>query len=84
MLSGRGVFGSSIGEASSPATPAGGDVPITFNYALRVWWAYYWPTSVASLVITVVIAFWLRALVGLAFPAQLYPWAIRALPFVAT
>lgn len=80
MLNRRGMFDSEVGAGA----PTPGGLQVSFNYALRVWWAYYWPTSLVSFVAVAVIAFWLRAFAGLAFPARYLPLAIRVLPYVVT
>ena len=42
------MFDNAAGAGSAPAFEPDAYVQATFPNALRVWWAYYWPTSVLS------------------------------------
>jgi hypothetical protein len=57
----------------------------TLNHGLRVWWAYYWPTSLISacLIATMIVALriaWQNALVS----GNFIRWANGILPYVVT
>jgi hypothetical protein len=36
----------------------------TLNHGLRIWWAYYWPTTVAAALLTFCTIYWVRVLYG--------------------
>ena len=57
----------------------------TLNHGLRVWWAYYWPTSLISVVLIATISIvlriaWQNALVSAGFVR----WASSILAYVVT
>ncbi len=52
MLSRSGIFDNAV---SAGAHDANAYVQATFPNALRVWWAYYWPTSALSFLLDVVL-----------------------------
>jgi hypothetical protein len=60
MLSSPGMFESASGAGSSPAFDRNAYVQATFPNALRVWWAYYWPTSVLTFLLDIVLLAALR------------------------
>lgn len=84
MLSRRGIFDSEGGPSASAVGLVSGAPQITFNSALRVWWAYYWPTSVISFVFVAIVAFWLGIFAGVSFPARFLLPAIRFLPYIVS
>ena len=82
MLSQPGMFDTS--SATSASQPLDDYIQPTLNHGLRVWWAYYWPTTLAVIAISVVVGFFLgilMALGGLSRSSMLtiatyqaYPW----------
>lgn len=57
----------------------------TLNHALRIWWAYYWPTSLAAGMIIFCGAFWLRLLYErVAISAHTLRISLIVLPYAAT
>ncbi len=84
MLSGSGMFDSRLGAAGSAAQTTDNFVQPTFPYALRVWWAYYWRTSLISFAIFAVVAFVLAAGVGILISASAFLWARRVLTYAIT
>ena len=84
MLSGSGMFDSRLGSSASAAQTADDFVQPTFPYALRVWWAYYWRTSLISFVIVAVGVFVLAAGVGIFISARAFLLARRILPYAIT
>jgi len=80
MVSKPGIF--------DDASPSRASVPLedyiqpTLNYGLRVWWAYYWPTSLISVVLIATIGVALRmAWQNLFVSAHFVRWANRILPY---
>lgn len=85
MLSRPGMFDSPPDAVASDALPIDNCVQPTFNYALRVWWAYYWPTTLISFVIfSATIFFARRAYEELLISARVFLWGMRVLPYVVT
>lgn len=55
----------------------------TLGHGLRIWWAYYWPTSLASLLVIVLLTIALRkAWENLLISTPVVLWSSRILPFV--
>lgn len=75
---------------NAPATvhdskPDLGYIQPTLNHGLRIWWAYYWPTTIVASLLTFCVAFWLRLLYerGEISASALRDGAL-VLPYVAT
>lgn len=62
MLSKPGMFDEPSARASS--LPPEDYIQPTLNHGLRVWWAYYWPTTLAVIACTTVGSFFLRVSVA--------------------
>jgi hypothetical protein len=60
MLSAPSMFNAP--SPASPATPDSDYIQPTLNHGLRIWWAYYWPTSVAAGLLTILLAYCVRVL----------------------
>ena len=81
-----------MSEASSPFVPQ--TVPVAsypsyiqpdMNYALRVWWAYYWPTNVISAIFTVLLKYEIQHIYqNTAFPAKILLPIMTIGPYVFT
>lgn len=55
------------------------------NYALRVWWAYYWPTSVISGIFTMLLNYEIQHIYqNTAFPAKILLPIMKIGPYVIT
>lgn len=63
MLSKPGMFDTSA--AANVSASLDDYIQPTLNHGLRVWWAYYWPTTLAVIAISVVVGFFLGILMGL-------------------
>jgi hypothetical protein len=71
-----------VDAAGAPESPY---VQPTFNYALRIWWAFFWPLNVAASVTTFVVIAVLYALYGnVMIPAAVVKYSTIAAPFVIT
>ncbi len=81
-----------MSEASSPfvpqavpATSSASYIPPDMNYALRVWWAYYWPTSVISAIFTMLLNYEIQHIYqNTAFPAKILLPIMKIGPYVFT
>ena len=74
-----------INVASAPgqSSPLENYVQPTLGHGLRIWWAYYWPTSLVSLFVTVFLTFLLRkAWESVLISAPVVVWSSRILPYV--
>ncbi len=80
MLSKPGMFDDA---SRSPASaPLEDYIQPTLNHGLRVWWAYYWPTSLISFVVIVAISIALRmAWQNFLVTGHFVLWANRILPY---
>lgn len=78
MLSKPGIF-----EAPSAASvpPLDDYIQPTLNHALRVWWAYYWPTMLAVIGISMLVGIFLGILI---VTAGVQPSAARLIAVVQT
>lgn len=57
----------------------------TLNHGLRIWWAYYWPTTIVAGLLTFCTALWLRMLYeNLAISAPVFSWSARLQGYVLT
>jgi hypothetical protein len=53
------------------------------NYALRVWWAFYWPTTLISTILTILVNIALKQLYeNTAFPAYIIRYALILAPYL--
>jgi hypothetical protein len=67
----------------SRSSPLENYVQPTLGHGLRIWWAYYWPTSLVSLFIIVFLTFLLRkAWENVLISAHVVLWSSRILPYV--
>src|SRR5205085_7952408 len=71
---------------NAPQTNSGlqpGYIQPTLNHALRVWWAFYWRTSVISGILAVAVVYGLRQLYeNTALSGFWIGWGMRASPYV--
>lgn len=55
------------------------------NHGLRIWWAYYWPTMLASNILVFCTAYWLRVFAASRIiSAAAYLWTARLQGYVLT
>ena len=81
MLSKPGLFDSASLESASPSQE--NYLQPNLGHGLRIWWAYYWPTSLISFFIIVVLTILLRkAWENDVLSTQVVLWANRILPYV--
>lgn len=81
MLSKPGLFDAPSAQGAS--TPQGNYIQPNLGHGLRIWWAYYWPTSLISLFIIIVLTVLLRrAWENDVLSTQVVLWANRILPYV--
>lgn len=81
MLSKPGLFDAASLEHPSPSQ--GNYLQPNLGHGLRIWWAYYWPTSLISAIIFVVLSVLLRkAWENDVLSTQVVRWANRLLPYV--
>jgi hypothetical protein len=80
MLSKPGIFDAASLERASPAQE--NYLQPNLGHGLRIWWAYYWPTSLISLFIIVVLTVLLRkAWESDVLSTPVVLWANRILPY---
>ena len=80
MLSNPGSFDAASLERSSPSQE--NYLQPNLSHSLRIWWAYYWPTSLISFIIIVVLSVLLRkAWENDTLSTQVVRWANRMLPY---
>jgi hypothetical protein len=80
MLSNPGSFDAASLERSSP--PQENYLQPNLGHSLRIWWAYYWPTSLISFIIIVVLSVLLRkAWENDTLSTQVVRWANQILPY---
>jgi hypothetical protein len=47
--------------AASPVPPALSNyIQPNLAHGLRIWWAFFWPTTLISMVLTIVVNYWAR------------------------
>jgi hypothetical protein len=81
MLSNPGSFDAASLERPSPSQE--NYVQPNLGHGLRIWWAYYWPTSLVSAIIIVVLSVLLRkAWENDVLSTQVVRWANRILPYL--
>src|SRR5579864_7424182 len=70
-------------ESFSAASPSQENyIQPNLGHGLRIWWAYYWPTSLISSIIIVVLSVFLRkAWENDVLSTQVVRWANRILPY---
>ena len=72
-----------VASAPSQSSPLENYVQPTLGHGLRIWWAYYWPTSLVSLFVIVFLTFLLRkAWENVLISAPVVVWSSRILPYV--
>src|SRR5277367_40056 len=72
----------SLSPQPSPTTPY---IQPNFNYALRVWWAFYWPTNLASFILAWLLQIGtLHLYENTAIPAKFVLYSLQAGPYVIT
>jgi hypothetical protein len=74
-------------EAPSPASatslPDDNYLRPNLGHGLRIWWAFYWPTSLIGGILLIVLNFWLRRLYqDLALPATIVGPVMKFDPYV--
>jgi hypothetical protein len=80
MLSNPGSFDAASLERSSPSQE--NYLQPNLGHGLRIWWAYYWPTSLISFIIIVVLSVMLRkAWENDVLSTQVVRWANQILPY---
>ena len=83
MLSKPGSFDAASLERSSPSRE--NYLQPNLGHGLRIWWAYYWPTSLISFFLIVVLTTLLRkAWENDVLSTHFVLWANRILPYVIT
>jgi hypothetical protein len=81
MLSKPGLLDAPSIESASPSQ--GKYIQPNLGHGLRIWWAYYWPTSLISFFIVVVLTVLLRkAWENDTVSTQVVRWANRILPYL--
>ena len=81
MLSKPELFNEASTPSKAPVLKA--YVQPTLGHGLRIWWAYYWPTSLVSLVLIIVLTIALRkAWENGTFSTYVVLWSSRILPYV--
>jgi len=69
--------------APSQSSPLDNYVQPNLGHGLRIWWAYYWPTSLVSLFVIVFLTFLLRkAWENVLISTLVVVWSSRILPYV--
>lgn len=81
MLSKPGLFDAASLERASPSQE--NYIQPNLGHGFRIWWAYYWPTSLISFFLIVVLTVLLRkAWENVMVSTQVVLWANRLLPYV--
>jgi hypothetical protein len=69
-----------VAVAPAPESPY---IQPTFNYALRIWWAFYWPLNVVAGILTFGLMVLVYAMYhNVMVPAFVVKWATYAVPFL--
>jgi hypothetical protein len=72
-------------SASAAAVPQSDYIQPNLGHALRIWWAYYWPTTLIATIISVILNVLLRALYQTSSaPGHWILWAIRLQSYIVT
>ena len=73
----------SLVNATSAPSPLENYVQPSLGHGLRIWWAYYWPTSLVSLFVVVFLNFLLRkAWENALISGHVVLWSSRISPYV--
>jgi hypothetical protein len=73
----------SLVNAASAPSPLENYVQPSLGHGLRIWWAYYWPTSLVSLFVVVFLNLLLRkAWENTLISGHVVLWSSRMLPYV--
>lgn len=76
MLSAPSMFNESSATSSTPLDP--NYIQPTLNHGLRIWWAYYWPTVVAEIVLSMLATSFFRLLYNeVIISAETMLWGLR-------
>ena len=80
MLSEPPLFNAASGHSQSALENY---VQPTLGHGLRIWWAYYWPTSLVSLCVIGILTFLIRkAYENVLISGHVALWSSRILPYV--
>ena len=72
-------------SSGNAAAPPSDYIQPTLNHGLRIWWAYYWPTTLVVAVLSFCVAYWLRLLYqNLVVSATVFIWAARLQGYLLT
>ncbi|HEV2615535.1 MAG TPA: hypothetical protein VGU63_02870 [Candidatus Acidoferrales bacterium] len=83
MLSAPSMFNAPA--ASNAAAPPSNYIQPTLNHGLRIWWAYYWPTTLVVAVLSFCVSYWLRVLYqNLVVSAAVFIWVARLQNYALT
>lgn len=83
MLSAPSMFNAP--SVASAAAPPSNYIQPTLNHGLRIWWAYFWPTTLIAAVLSFSVAYWLRVLYqNLVVSATVFIWVARLQSYVLT
>jgi hypothetical protein len=83
MLSSPSLFTAPAGARESK--PADGYIQPTLNHGLRIWWAYFWPTTLIAGVLQFCAGFWLRLMYDrLVIDAHTLKDGILTAPYLTT
>lgn len=81
MLSAPSMFNAPT--VASAAAPPSNYIQPTLSHGLRIWWAYYWPTTLIAAVLSFCVAYWLRVLYqDLVVSATVFIWVARLQSYV--
>lgn len=81
MLSAPSMFNAPA-VANAAALPSNYIQP-TLNHGLRIWWAYYWPSTVVVAVLSFCVTYWARVLYqNLVVSATVFIWVARLQSYV--
>lgn len=70
---------------ASAAAPPSNYIQPTLNHGLRIWWAFYWPTTLVVTVLSSCVAYWMRVLYqDLVVSATVFIWVARLQIYVLT
>jgi len=70
---------------ASAAAPPSNYIQPTLNHGLRIWWAYFWPTTLVVAVLSFCVAYWLRVVYqDVLVSATVFIWVARLQGYVLT
>ncbi|MFZ0521064.1 MAG: hypothetical protein WAL95_08580 [Candidatus Acidiferrales bacterium] len=82
-MSGPPSMFESPSQAQTAPLPNDNYVQPNLAHGLRIWWAFYWPTTLAGGFLAVVLNFWLRRLYqNLVLPANVVGPVLKVSPYV--